>query len=116
MLTVSLDGWGWEAGLWFSMGEDIREQRWDPLTDEAPLDILEVVKYAKSKNVGLLAYVYPCLAFQAVKEYLIGGTLNIAPPAAQKWLLGSLSAFMRKTGAQGFAWDHDIFAGGQELR
>jgi hypothetical protein len=30
------DGWGWEGSLWFSMGEQIREQQWDPITDAVP--------------------------------------------------------------------------------
>lgn len=96
------------------MGEDIRELRWDPVSDDAPEDILEVVAYAKSKGIGLLAYVYPCLAFQAVEKYLIGNTLNIASDEARSWLLQTLSAFVRKTGAAGFAWGichHYIFAG-----
>jgi len=110
------DGWGWEGSLWFSMGEDIRELRWDPTVDKVPQDILEMVQYAETKGVGLLAYVYPCLAFQAQKEYLIGNTLNIAPIEVQDWLIHTLRSFMQKTGAQGFAWDHNIFAGSADLR
>ena len=49
----STDGWGWEASLWFSMGEQIREGVWEPQADTVPQDILDMVTYAKSKGVGL---------------------------------------------------------------
>ena len=112
----STDGWGWEASLWFSMGERVREARWDPLVDAVPADILGMVQYAKGKGVGLLAYVYPCLAFQRYKEHVIHGALDLSPRVVQNWMRDTLLAFMTKTGAEGFAWDHDIFAGGVELR
>merc|ERR1719235_1574431 len=40
------DGWGWEEVLWLSMGELLREGKWDPRTDDVPADILGMVKYA----------------------------------------------------------------------
>jgi len=75
-----------------------------------------MVKYAGAKGVGLLAYAYPCLLFQAQKEHFIGGALDLSPPAVQDWWVQTLTAFMLKTGAHGFAWDHDIFAGDASLR
>ncbi len=36
--------------------------------------MLTQVRYADTKGVGLLAYVYPCLPFEAVRAYLIGDT------------------------------------------
>ena len=75
-----------------------------------------MVAYAASKGVKLMAYVYPCLGFQAVPDALIGGSANLANQQYQDWLLETLLAFMNVTGAGGYAWDHDIFAGGAELR
>jgi hypothetical protein len=105
------DGWGWEMSLWFSLGEQLREGRWNARRDSVPQDILDMVAYARSKGVKLLAYVYPCLAFQEVKQYEFGSynVLDLSQPPAADWLLETLSAFMVKTGAGGFAWDHDIF-------
>jgi hypothetical protein len=107
----STDGWGWEGSLWFSMGEAIREGSWSPIRDEVPSDIANMVSYAASKDVKLMAYVYPCLLFQEMSQYWIGGALDISPPQVTEWLSNTLITFMDKTGAGGFAWDHDIFAG-----
>ena len=111
------DGWGWEASLWFGMGEQLREGAWDPRRDSVPQEILGMVQLAREKyGIGLLAYVYPCLAFEA-----LAGTpamadrtsgynpIDLGTPQAQNYLIGVLGAFMEKTGASGFAWDHDIF-------
>ena len=76
----STDGWGWEASLWFSMGEQIREGVWEPQADTVPQDILDMVTYAKSKGVGLMAYVYPCLAFASQQQYVINGALDLSAP------------------------------------
>jgi hypothetical protein len=114
----STDGWGWEASLWFSMGERIREGVWSPVSSEdaVPQDILDMVAYAASKNVELLAYVYPCLAFAEHAEAVIGNALDLSAPGVAEWMAGSLVGFMAKTGAGGFAWDHDIFAGDASKR
>ncbi|KAJ1455328.1 hypothetical protein M885DRAFT_565260 [Pelagophyceae sp. CCMP2097] len=112
----STDGWGWEASLWFSMGERIREHQWDPRSDAVPDDILKAVSAAAAQNVSLLAYVYPCLAFEAWPEHVLGGALDISPPEVRHWLFDTLHSFLRKTGASGFAWDHGIFAGDETKR
>lgn len=113
------DGWGWEFVLWFSMGEQLREGKWDPRADQVPLDILDMVAYAESRGVKLLAYAYPCLAFAKVKDFFVEGDFNIlslAEPEVQSYLIGIMSAFLEKTGAGGFAWDHNIFAGDVSLQ
>lgn len=51
------DSWGWEASLWFSMGERLREGLWDPRADAVPADVLEMVSTARAKGLGLLACV-----------------------------------------------------------
>eukprot|EP00939_MAST-03C_sp_MAST-3C-sp1_P002884 g2884.t1 len=109
----STDGWGWEASLWFSLGEAIREGTWSPKREasEVPSDILAMVAYAKQKDIKLLAYVYPCLLFQEMSEYWLDGALDLSSPRASRWLSETLLAFANRTYAGGFAFDHDIFAG-----
>ncbi len=43
-----------------SMGEQLREQRWDPVTDAIAQDILDMVAYAKTKNVQVRAGTVVC--------------------------------------------------------
>jgi hypothetical protein len=109
-------GWGWEGILWLSMGEKLRQGSWSPITDAVPTDILDMVSYAKSRGVSLVAYVYPCLAFQQFPDAIIDGAANLADPQFANWLLSTLSAFVKITGIGGFAWDHDIFAGDSRLQ
>lgn len=85
-----------------------------------PDDILEMVQYARSKGVALCAYVYPCLPFEQFSEHWTQGrdpnTLDISAPEVQRWMTDTMIAFVEKSGAGGFAWDHDIFVpkgGGQ---
>ncbi len=114
----STDGWGWEASLWFGLGEMLREGVWNPAaaTDAFPEDITDMVSYARSKNVSLLAYVYPCLAFQRHAEAVVGGALDLSAPGVADWMSLTLTAFMRRSGAGGFAWDHNIYAGDASKR
>ena len=109
-------GWGWEGVLWLSMGEKLRQGSWSPLTDAVPTDILDMIAYAKSRGVSLVAYVYPCLEFQQFPDAIIDGAANLAHPQFANWLLSTLSAFVNNTGIGGFAWDHDIFAGDAKLQ
>ncbi len=74
----STDGWGWEAGLWFSMGEVLREGNWAPQTDDVPEDVLNMTAYAASKGVKLMAYVYPCLRFEEQAQAFIGDDLDLS--------------------------------------
>eukprot|EP00937_MAST-01D_sp_MAST-1D-sp2_P003944 g3944.t1 len=110
------DGWGWEGSLWFSLGEQLREGAWHPSVDDVPADVLGMVEYARSKGVRLLAYAYPCLPFEAQADSVTGGALSLAPTRVQDWWIRTMLDFMRKTGAGGFAWDHDIFAGDASQR
>jgi hypothetical protein len=45
-----------------------------------------------------------------MRPYLKGGynSLDLSPPTVQRYLIKLLTAFMQKTGAGGFAWDHGI--------
>ena len=60
--AADTDGWGWESSLWFSMGERLRQGNWAPGIDTVDDSIHEMVTYAATKGVKLLAYVYPCAA------------------------------------------------------
>jgi hypothetical protein len=75
-----------------------------------------MIAYAKSRGVSLVAYVYPCLAFQQFPDAIIDGAANLAHPQFAAWLLSTLTAFVASTGIGGFAWDHDIFAGDSRLQ
>ena len=49
--------------------------------------------------------------FEAVADAWIGGSLSLAPPGVQEWMIRTMLDFVNATGAGGFAWDHNIFAG-----
>ena len=98
------------------MGERIRQGNWRPdpsgATEGSAVasSITEMVGYAKSKGVGLLAYVYPCLKFEQHAEAYANGALDLAADGVAAWLAQMLEDFVKATGAAGFAWDHDIFS------
>ena len=106
----STDGWGWEGSLWFGMGERIRQGSWYPGVDALPPSVSEMLERARQLNVKLLAYVYPCLLFEAHPEAWVRGSLDLSSPGVAEWLAQLLCDFMEATGAGGFAFDHDIFA------
>ncbi|EGB07459.1 hypothetical protein AURANDRAFT_64885 [Aureococcus anophagefferens] len=134
------DNWGWEAGLWFSLGQGRKRERhsqlqrllsrpfstrlgeavrtgaFDATRDAVPADILAQVDRARAMGLGLLAYVYPQLGFNGTAPHHAGDRTDLAAPAARDWLKDQLLAFLAKSGAAGFAWDQDIFAGAPELR
>ena len=61
------DPWGWEQLLWFGYGQKIRMGEWKP-GDPLAASTQEMLDYFKEKNVKPVAYVYPILAFLAVKN------------------------------------------------
>jgi hypothetical protein len=108
----SSDDWGWEAGLWFGMGEKLHRGEWDPRIHDVPTDILATVKYAREVHrVGLMAYIYPCI-LNATANFSRHSyqSLDLSDPAQERWLTEVLVAFLKKTGAAGFSWDHDVFS------
>ena len=114
-LSENRDAWGWENLLWFGMGQKLRKGEWDPARDQLPASVRELVDYGKSKNLGLLAYVYPSLPFMQQKEWTSwapngkpGGYLgaDTGLRSFQDWLLDKLVAFHQTTGASGYAFDH----------
>ena len=108
------DAWGWESGLWMTMGEQIRTGAWTPGGSVAfPPELQELVDYAASRNVRLCAYVYPVLAFAASSEWLFARDgrvwASLASPEFQDWLSTTLITFVKQTGRGGFAWDYTFF-------
>ncbi|HSL23946.1 MAG TPA: hypothetical protein VK886_20600 [Vicinamibacterales bacterium] len=111
----STDDWSWENLLWLGLGQKIRRNEWDPKTGEVPPSVREMLEYARSRRVSLVAYVYPVLAFTQNPEWLV--TRPNASEGARKyaslgfrslqdWLIETLVAFRQKTGISGYAFDH----------
>jgi hypothetical protein len=116
---TATDGWGWEGSLWLSMGEQIRNGSWAPKTDPMPAEIQSMIDYAAAKGVKLMGYVYPCLNFvggSGATAALKGGSMDLSNPQFKKWMTDTLLAFLDVTGGGGFAWDHNIFAGGAQFQ
>ena len=109
----SVDDWSWEHVLWLGLGQKIRKNEWDPRSSPVPPSIQEMLDYAKTKRVGLLAYVYPVLPFSQNPEWLVPSrndpkrrSASLANRALQDWLIEELVAFHRRTGIAGYAFDH----------
>ncbi len=66
----SVDTWKGEYVLWLSLGQKIRSGEWRVDRDPIPDSIQQMLDYARSKNVKLIAYVYPDLAFSQSKAWL----------------------------------------------
>ena len=62
--AASRDDWGWENVLWLGLGQKIRRNEWDPATGAIPSSVREMLDYAQSKNLRLVAYVYPVMGVQ----------------------------------------------------
>jgi hypothetical protein len=114
-LPENRDAWGWENLLWFTMGQKLRKGEWDPAKDKLPASVQGLVDYAKAKDIGLVAYVYPSLPFMQRKEWTSwvpngqpGGYLgaDTGLRSFQDWLLDKLVAFHNTAGASGYAFDH----------
>jgi hypothetical protein len=108
--NLSRDDWKWEYVLWLGLGQKIRRNEWDPATGEIPASVREMLDYAKSKNVGLLAYVYPVLGFDQRKDWLVNvrgqQRANLGNRDFQAWLVQALDDFYSHTGITGYSFDH----------
>jgi hypothetical protein len=109
----SKDDWSWEHTLWLGLGQKIREGEWDPRTNNVPPSVQEMIDYAASKNVKLVAYVYPVVPFSQNSEWLVSPRdrpgrqyASLGVRSLQDWLIDELVAFQKKTGIGGFAFDH----------
>ncbi len=112
--TQSADTWSWEYVLWLNMGQKIRKGEWDPAKDPLPNDVTEMVTYAKSKNVGLLAYVYPSVPYSKNPAWMVKkqgeedrfSYATLGSREFQDYLLHNLLAFQRRTGIAGYSFDY----------
>jgi hypothetical protein len=113
-LDQNTDAWGWENSLWFGLGQKIRKGEWIPGKDPIPSSIKEMLNYAKSRNVKLVAYAYPSLGFMQNPEWTRwcnnkpGGYLgaDTGIRSFQDWFVDQLVAFHEQTGSGGFSFDH----------
>ena len=113
----SVDDWSWEHTLWLGLGQRLRAGRWDVRSGDIPPSVREMLDYAKSKDVKLLAYVYPVVPFAQNSEWLVASSndpkrryASLGVRAFQDWLIETLVTFHQRTGIGGFAFDHTFLA------
>lgn len=115
-LSENKDAWSWENVLWFNMGQKLRKDEWKP-GDQLPETVQDIIDYARSKNIGLMSYVYPSMPFMQNPEWTAwrtsnnkeaGGylTVDTGLRSYQDWLVDKLIAFAKETGSTGFSFDH----------
>lgn len=108
------DAWGWENLLWLGLGQKIRTGQWSITDDPIPPPIQEMLDYAQSKQLQLLAYVYPTLPWKQNPEWTAwcqgrtGGYIgaDTGVRSFQDWLIDQLVAFHERTGISGYSFDH----------
>ncbi len=109
----SADSWQWENLLWLGLGQKIRRNEWSPKTDQVPPSVQEMLDYARSKSIKLVAYVYPVLPFVQNPGWLVDGNpgknASLGFRSLQDFLIENLVAFARRTGLGGYAFDYTFF-------
>jgi hypothetical protein len=116
-LENNADAWGWESLLFLNLGQKIRTGEWMPRRDPIPADILDILNYAKGKNIKLLAYAYPSLPFMQNPEWTewrtkIGQkpegylTVDTGLRSFQDWWVDLLVDFYEYAGIGGYSFDH----------
>jgi hypothetical protein len=111
------DAWKWESNLWFNMGQKIRKDEWIPGRDPLPDDIRDILDYAESKGVKLMAYSYPSMPFMQNPEWTDwltrqgkkpGGylTVDTGLRSFQDWFVDKCVTFSKATGCAGYSFDH----------
>lgn len=113
-ISKDTDTWHWEHVLWLNLGQKIRSGVWNPEVSAIPADVSAMIAYAKSKHVGLLAYVYPSVPFQQDPSWLATGGgpkhpvvyASLASRKLQDMLIRYLIAFKRRTGISGYSFDY----------
>jgi hypothetical protein len=113
-LSENADAWGWENCLWLGLGQKIRKGEWDIAKDPIPPSIQEMLDYAKSKQVKLMAYAYPTLGWKQNPEWTAwcggktGGYVgaDTGVRSFQDWFVDQLVAFQKRTGISGYCFDH----------
>lgn len=110
----SADDWNWENLLWLGLGQQIRRNEWHPKSDPIPPSVQQMLDYAQSKKVKLVAYVYPSLPFSQNPEWLVQGSkfhakkanASLGVRSFQDWLIENLGAFKTRTGIGGYSFDY----------
>jgi hypothetical protein len=109
----SVDDWSWEHVLWLGLGQKLRSKDWDAKTGQVPASVQEMLDYAKSRQVKLVAYVYPVMPFAHNPEWLVASKsnpkrhyANLGVRSLQDWLIETLVTFHQRTGIGGYAFDH----------
>ena len=113
-LKDNADAWGWENCLWLGLGQKIRKGEWNIAKDPIPPSIQEMLDYAKSKKVKLVAYAYPTLGWKQNPEWTAwcggktGGYVGVdtGVRSFQDWFVDQLVAFQKRTGISGYSFDH----------
>ena len=113
-LKDNADAWGWENCLWLGLGQKIRKGEWNIAQDPIPPSIQEMLDYAKTKRVKLVAYAYPTLGWKQNPEWTAwcggqtGGYVGVdtGVRSFQDWFVDQLVAFQKRTGIAGYSFDH----------
>jgi len=113
-LKDNADAWGWENCLFLGLGQKIRKGEWDIAKDPIPPSIQEMLDYAKSKQIKLVAYAYPTLGWKQNPEWTewcggkTGGYVGVdtGVRSFQDWFVEQLVAFHKRTGISGYCFDH----------
>jgi hypothetical protein len=104
------DSWHWGHILWLDLGQKIRKGEWKPDQSSLPHEVVDMLKYARTKHVGLLAYVYPSIPFSGNSSWIVktGGYQysTLASRSFQNHLIHDLIAFKRRTGIAGYSFDY----------
>ena len=113
-ISDDADDWNWEHVLWLGLGQQIRAGKWDPEKSAIPKSVSTMLDYAKSKHIGLLAYVYPSLPFSQNSAWLVSDPTKkeknayatLSSREYQDFLIHELLAFKRRTGINGYSFDY----------
>jgi hypothetical protein len=117
-LADDADDWNWEHVLWLGLGQKIRSGTWDPAKSPIPESVTTMLDYAKSKHIGLLAYVYPSLPFAQDPSWLVSDPTKkqknsyatLASREFQDFLIQQLLAFKHRTGISGYSFDYTFLS------
>lgn len=110
--TRSTDSWSWEYVLWLNLGQKIRSGSWDPAKDPVPTSVTKMIAYARQKNIGILAYVYPSVPYEHDASWLVRSPqdrfvyASMASRKFQDYLIRNLVAFQKRTGIAGYSFDY----------
>jgi hypothetical protein len=113
-IANDVDDWNWEHVLWLGLGQQIRAGKWDPEKSALPESVTTMLDYAKSKHIGLLAYVYPSLPFAQNPAWLVSDPrkkqknsyATLASREFQDFLIHELLVFKHRTGISGYSFDY----------